>query len=565
MEIRERYIVDIRDMSADGEGIGSADGMAVFAPKTVKGDMALIEITQVKKSFAKGRLVKLESPSAHRIDPVCPHGEQCGGCPLNSMDYQGQLVMKRKWVHDRLVRIGGLEKPPVAPVIGMDLDPAAGFPVEYRNKAQFPIQAGRLLKNKEGKYRNTKPCSVGFYRAKSHDVVDCRSCLIQAEPALAAAEAVKRYVGENQVSVYDEKNRMGLLRHLVVRSAFATGEVMVVLVVNGERLPKVERLIQLLDDGMNALTKAGEEPFWSLESVILNVNKGRGSEVLGREFITLAGKSSITDYLGDMAFEISPLSFYQINPVQMKKLYDKVAEFAQLTGEETILDLYCGVGSIGLYCAGKARRVIGIESVKQAVLDANRNAVINGIVNAEFICGRAEEILPQRLQNIKADVVILDPPRSGCHPALLEAVLDVAPKRIVYVSCDPATMARDIKFLVNGGDAENRPDERAGKGAGAGAVTCADSGTKTGSGMGNGAGGQTDEACASAGTGSGMCIGTGTKTEAETENTMGAERKTAGKDSRAQGSYDVEKVQPVDMFPGSGHVETCVLLSHKNS
>ena len=563
MKVNDTFLIDITDMGTEGEGIGRAEGAAVFIPGAVPGDKVLAEITQVKKNYARARVAELRQPSPMRVEPECPHAGVCGGCSLAGVKYEGQLALKKKWVEDRLRRIGGVGLPEIGDVIGMEPGEVASFmqempaevgaepdrrlltPAGYRNKAQFPVRAGRLVKNREGKYRNDRPCSVGFYKARSHEVVHCDSCLIQTAPAVAVAGAVKRYVEENTVSVYDEKNHMGLLRHVVVRSAFATGEVMVVLVVNGDHLPRIERLVELLDDavyesnfngnldmagtrpaaagmeagcsdqsaaegkedGDNRRAEAGEgwkteagceeaEPFWSLESVVINVNKAKGAVVMGKECIPVAGKSTITDRLGSLQFEISPLSFYQVNPVQMKKLYDKVVEFAALTGEETVLDLYCGVGTIGLYCAGNARRVIGIESVKPAVLDANRNAVINGIVNAEFICGKAEEILPKRLSGINADVVIMDPPRSGCDPALLEAVLRVAPERIVYVSCDPATLARDLKVLCAGGAAAEQE-----------------------------------------------CGGAGSQ--------------------RSDGGYRVVRVQPVDMFPGTGHIETAVLLVRK--
>ncbi|WP_206458340.1 23S rRNA (uracil(1939)-C(5))-methyltransferase RlmD [Anaerovorax sp. IOR16] len=446
MKLGEVYKIEIIDMGMEGEGIGKVDGMAVFVEGAIVGDLAEVEITQVKKSFARGKVLSLIQKSEHRILPQCSYAEECGGCTFQSMDYEGQLSLKQKWVSDRLQRIGGVTDVEVKPTLGMN------EPYRYRNKAQFPIQAGRLVKNHEGKLRNNKPCSIGFYKPKTHDVVHCEHCMIQAEPAEALAAAVKKYVEEQTVSVYDPKNGMGLLRHLIVKSAFATGEVMAILVVNGSHLKKEERLIELMDEAINALPlNESGEPRWYLESVVLNINKNKGSQILGKECVTLAGKPTITDQVGDLVFEISPKSFYQVNPVQMKVLYDKVVEFAALTGEETVLDLYCGVGTIGLYCASKAKRIIGIESEKAAVIDANRNAVINGIVNAEYICGKSEEVLPKRLKDVKADVVILDPPRVGCHAELLEAVLKVDPKRIVYVSCDPATLARDIKVLGEGG------------------------------------------------------------------------------------------------------------------
>ena len=433
--------IDIIDAGMEGEGIGRADGMAVFVPGAVVGDRVQVELTMVKKNFARGQMLVLEEPSPDRQEAFCQYYGDCGGCSLQAMTYDAQLKLKEKWVKDKLVRIGGQEDPKVMPTIGME------DPIEYRNKAQFPVNAGYMKKNAEGKYRNTQPVRVGFYRPRSHSVVDCDYCAIQSAPANAIAEAVRQYVEETGVSIYDEKSGIGMLRHVIVKSGFTTGEVMAIFVVNDDHLPKVERLVELCDDAVNALG-TDEDWFWALESVVLNINRSKGGEIMGKDCVTIAGKNTILDQIGDLTFEISPLSFYQVNPVQTVALYDKVKEFAGLTGEETILDLYCGVGTIGLYCAEGAARIIGVEVVKQAVIDANRNAVINGIVNAEYICGKAEEVLAKRLQGVKADVVILDPPRSGCDQALIDSVLKVAPKRIVYVSCDPATMARDIKVLT---------------------------------------------------------------------------------------------------------------------
>ena len=629
MNIKEHYRIDIVDMGTDGEGIGRAEGMAVFVPGAVIGDRVLAEITQVKKNFARGRVLELEVPSPKRVIPDCSAAGRCGGCPLASLSYDGQLALKQKWVADRLARIGGFPGLKVEPIIGMKPEDRAAragqgtdaaIPVRYRNKAHFPVWAGRLRKNREGKYRNDAPCRVGTYRAGSHDVIHCDACLIQTEPAEAIAAAVKQYVDETGVSVYDEKNGMGLLRDVVVRSAFATGEVMAVLVVNGDHLPKIERLAELMDDavyrcnfsaeraqreeaefvrtepaqcgGTNETTTAKPteetvertadrtdegtdetEPFWSLESIVLNINQEKHGELFGKHCITVAGKPVITDYLGDLQLEISPRSFYQVNPVQMQRLYDKVVEFADLSGVETVLDLYCGVGTIGLYCAGRAKRVIGVESVKPAVLDANRNAILNGIVNIEFICGKAEEILPKRLSGVKADVVIVDPPRSGCDKALLEAVLAVAPKRIVYVSCDPATLARDLKFLCGGTKREAAQSDSAKQSRalsaqdrnGAGSAEIA-SGKKEMVGVDEmGSFGGADR---TARTGeANEAVGMGAEIRMDETIRMGetGEEKNGNKSANEavadQIQYRIEKVQPVDMFPGAGHVETIVLFS----
>jgi len=424
LEKGQVYEMTVEDLSNEGQGIGKIGGMTVFADDAVVGDRIAVEITKVKKTYAFGQLKKIITPSAERTEALCRYAGECGGCSLQNMSYEGQLKLKKKMVADKLLRIGGIENPRVHDTIGMD------DPWRYRNKAQFPVSSS----------------SIGFYKVKSHEIVNCGQCLIQAVPAEKIAGALREFMKSDHITAYDEKTGKGLIRHLIVKTAFQTGEVMAILVINGKGIPNSEKLVYMMDDAINEFAP------YSLESVVLNINKKKTSEIMGEEYITLAGKPTILEQAGRLSFEISPMSFYQVNPVQMVKLYEKALEYAGLTGEETLLDLYCGVGTIGLYCASKAKRVIGVESVKATVLDANRNAVINGIVNAEFICGRSEEELPKLLEKgIRADVVILDPPRAGCDTKLLEAVAEANPKRIVYVSCDPATLARDIKILCEKG------------------------------------------------------------------------------------------------------------------
>ncbi|MDD4565135.1 MAG: 23S rRNA (uracil(1939)-C(5))-methyltransferase RlmD [Eubacteriales bacterium] len=437
----QSYELTIEDMSTEGQGIGRAEGLAVFVDGAVVGDVIKAELTKLKKNYAIGRIVEILEPSAQRIEPACRYAKDCGGCSLQSMNYEEQLRLKKKIAEDKLIRIGGIENPIVHDTIGMEK------PWRYRNKAQFIVrEAGGAASLKDGP---SEPAAVGFYRAKSHQIINCDECLIQSEPAEKLAKALRKYMKTDHISAYDNKTGKGLIRHLIVKTAFGTGEIMAILVINGKGLPNMEKLVYIMDDAIDELSPdpdTGVE--FTLESVILNINKKKTSEILGEQNITIAGKSTILEQAGGLNFEISPMSFFQINPTQMVKLFDKVLEYACLTGEETVLDLYCGVGAIGLYSAIHAKRVIGIESVKSAVIDANRNAVINRIVNAEFICGKAEEELPRLLeQGVKADVVILDPPRAGCDPILLDAVAAAGPDRIVYVSCDPATLARDVKIL----------------------------------------------------------------------------------------------------------------------
>lgn len=460
----------IEDMSADGQGIGKADGFAVFVRGALPGDVVMAELTKVKKSYGLARVRELLEPSSARREAFCPYFRQCGGCAYQELAYESQLELKRKQVSDKLRRLGGLADPRVQKTIGMDAGPDAGMktglnergqekaagPVQYRNKAVMAVSTGGLVTKKGGIVVPVYEPRVGFFQAKSHEVVDCSSCALQAPPAMAAADALRRFMREDNITSYDERWDKGLMKHMIVRTAFGTGQVMVILVINGRGIPNLEKLVRLLDEAIYALPPETDGPLagveFSLESVVINVNKGKTSAVLGEECITVAGAPVITESLGGLSFEISPLSFYQVNPRQMLKLYDKVLEYASLRGEETVLDLYCGVGSIGLFCADQMRRqggsgrVVGIESVRQAVLDANRNAVINGIVNATYVCGRAEEELP-KLADLKAEVAILDPPRAGCRTELLKAVAQAAVPRLIYVSCDAATMARDIREL----------------------------------------------------------------------------------------------------------------------
>ncbi len=494
MEKGQILELTIEDMSREGNGIGKADGFAVFVKGAVVGDKIKAELTKVKKNYGFGRILEMIEKSEHRIDGFCDYANTCGGCAYSNLGYGAQLALKEKQVRDKLERLGNVEKPLIRPIISMDDEP-----FRYRNKASMPVSTGGLITKKGGIMEPVHEPHVGFFKAGSHEVVNCEDCLLQSEPALAAAEALRKFMKEDHITSYDPRWEKGLMRHMIVRTAAGTGEVMVILVVNGKSIPNVQKLVEMLDEAIYNVPVYEEGPFagveFTLESVVLNINKKNTSEILGDECITIAGKPTITEEVGGLNFEISPLSFYQVNREQMVKLYKKVIEYADLKGNETVLDLYCGVGTIGLFCAKEMARkvaeefkfqnlddaavvnsdskgsgtsnygqVIGIESVKGAVLDANRNATINGIVNARYVLGKAEEELPKmlgmadsqegkepKLRISHADVAILDPPRAGCDARLLEAVVKAQPERIVYVSCDPATLARDVKWLRENG------------------------------------------------------------------------------------------------------------------
>ena len=425
----ENYQVLIEDMGNDGEGIGHVQGMTVFIKDAVVGDLAEVKIVKVKKNIAYGRLMKLITPSPYRVEPVCDKAKRCGGCTMQQVSYGQQLEYKWNKVKNCLQRIGKMENVEAImekPAYGMD------NPFHYRNKAQFPV--GR---DKNG------DVVIGFYAGRSHDIIDTESCAIGASVNDQIVAIVRSFIEDNHISTYDEETGRGLVRHILIRVGFTTKEIMVCLVTNGNKLPHSEILIDELVkvDGMT--------------SICLNVNMENTNRILGDKCITLWGQSYITDYIGDIKYQISPLSFYQVNPVQTNVLYNKALEYADLSGDETVWDMYCGIGTISLFLAQKAKKVYGVEIVPQAIDDARHNAEINGITNAEFFVGKAEEVVPDIYKKggdgSHADVVVVDPPRKGCDQVLLDTLVHMAPERIVYVSCDPATLARDVKILQEKG------------------------------------------------------------------------------------------------------------------
>ena len=410
----------IEDLGVDGEGIGKVDGMAIFVKDAVPGDRVQAKVMKMKKSYGYARLMQVLDPSPERTESRCAFARQCGGCQLQAMTYEAQLDFKAKKVWNHLIRIGGITDLAKPEIIGMD------DPWRYRNKAQFPFGT-----DKEG-----NPVT-GFYAARSHNIIPCTECWLGVEENKVILEKILDHLKTYHISTYDEVSGKGLLRHVLIRKGFTTGEVMVCLILNGRTMPKLTELVDSLREvpGMTSIT--------------INVNTKNTNVIMGTEMIFVWGQDYITDYIGNIKYQISPLSFYQVNPVQTKKLYETALEYADLKGNETVWDLYCGIGTISLFLAQKAGKVYGVEIVPQAIHDARQNAKLNGIENAEFFVGKAEEVLPEKYEKegIYADVIVVDPPRKGCDTAALETMVKMKPERIVYVSCDSATLARDVKWL----------------------------------------------------------------------------------------------------------------------
>ena len=455
----------IEDIGTGGEGIGKADGFTFFVKDAIVGDVIEAKIMKLKKNYGYARLMKVLTPSKDRVEPKCPVARQCGGCQIQEMRYEAQLAFKQKMVQNNLERIGGLSDFEMYPVIGMET------PYAYRNKAQFPVG-----EDKDGNI------VIGFYAGRTHHIVEQTDCCIGAPENGEVLRKVKAYMQKNQIRPYNEEHHSGIVRHILIRTGYHTKEIMVCLIVNAAKascLKNAEQLTESLRE-MDGMT-----------SVMVNFNTEKTNVILGKKSEVLWGQPYIEDFIGNVKYQISPQSFFQVNPMQTEKLYAKALEYAGLTGNETVWDLYCGIGTISLFLAKNARKVYGVEIVPQAIEDARNNAKRNGIDNAEFFVGKAEEVVPafyekalkqaqdsEAGKSIRPDVVVVDPPRKGCEEVLLETIVKMQPQRIVYVSCDSATLARDLKFLSANG-------------------------------------------------------------------------------------YAVKKVQPVDQFGHSVHVETVVLLSHK--
>ena len=427
--------VEITDIGVSGEGIGHVDGYTLFIKDAVIGDVVEAKVMKAKKNYGYARLMKVITPSEYRVEPKCAFARRCGGCQIQEMSYDRQLVFKDQKIRGNLERIGGFTKDQIdtvmQPVVGME------HPFGYRNKAQFPFGT-----DKEG-----NPIT-GFYAGRTHDIIANTDCALGVEQNKEILEIILQYMRENKIKSYDEKTGKGLIRHALIRYGFKTKEIMVCLVVNGKKLPKAERLIEKLIqiEGMTSIT--------------ISPNTRRDNVIMGDSYEILWGQGYITDYIGNVKYQISPLSFYQVNPVQTEKLYGLALEYADLKGDETVWDLYCGIGTISLFLAQKAKQVYGVEIVPQAIDDAKENAKINAIDNAEFFVGKAEEVLPEYFaeyerehngETAHADVIVVDPPRKGCDETLLETIVKMQPEKVVYVSCDSATLARDLKYLCANG------------------------------------------------------------------------------------------------------------------
>lgn len=418
-----RMTVHIEDLTHDGAGVAKVDGYPLFIVGALPGEIAEIHVLKTLKSYGFAKLIEVVKESEHRVAPPCHVFDECGGCQVQHLSYEGQLLWKQQMVKNAMTRIGKLPNVPVHSVKGMDK------PWFYRNKSQIPfgMQDGRIV--------------GGFYQTRSHEIADTDICIIQTEEANDILREMKLVLAQLGIMPYEEKTQQGMLRHVVVRKGRATGEIMVVLITNKKKFPQKDEAVEAIKKILPDVT-----------SIVQNVNNEKTNVIFGEKTMTLWGKDVIEDLIGDVRFEISARSFYQVNPEQTEVLYKQALDYAQLTGDETVIDAYCGIGTISLFLAKQAKQVLGVEIVPQAIEDAKRNAEINGFTNTYFEAGPAEEVIPKWYNEGKtADVLVVDPPRKGCDEALLRTILEQKPKRVVYVSCNPGTLARDLRILEDGG------------------------------------------------------------------------------------------------------------------
>lgn len=416
--------VTVADLTHEGKGVAKIDGYPLFIEGVLPGETGEIEVTKLNKGYGFARLIRLDQASEERVEPPCPVYDECGGCQMQHLSYEGQMNMKYSQVRNVINRIAKLPDVPVYPVLGLE------DPWRYRNKAQVPVglsSEGRVV--------------AGFYKKRSHEIIDMTECLIQHTESDIIIQKVKDVCAANGVMPYDEGRHKGVLRHVMARIGYQTGEKMAVLITRTNELPNREAIVEGIRQAVPSIT-----------SIVQNVNPDKTNVIFGNVTRTLFGEDVIYDTIGGIKFAISARSFYQVNPVQTEVLYNKALEYAGLTGEETVIDAYCGIGTISLFLAQKAKQVYGVEIVPQAIEDAKQNAELNGITNAYFEAGKAEDVIPAWYkQGIKPDVIMVDPPRKGCDEALLDTIVKMKPKRVVYVSCNPGTLARDLRILEDGG------------------------------------------------------------------------------------------------------------------
>lgn len=418
----KEYELEIESMGFQGEGVAKVNNFTVFIPGAIVGEKVRAKILKIEKKFAFGKVVETIKNSPSRKVPRCGIYERCGGCNLQHISYEGQLEYKRNRVMDTLNRIGKVNDVIIHHTIGMK------EPYSYRNKVQLPVGESNNPNN---------PVSIGFYQQRSHNIIDMNVCYIQDEASDVVIKLTRRWIKKYNIAPYSEEKDTGLIKHIMIRKGFRTGEIMIVLVTKEQELPHAEEFVSLMLENIEGV-----------KSIVQNVNPKNTNVILGNKNNTLWGSSYITDYIGRFKFNISPLSFFQINPVQTEELYSKVLEYANLTGEETVFDAYCGTGTISLFLSQKAKKVYGVEVVEDAIKDAIRNSKENKVNNVEFIVGESEKEIPALIEKgIKPDVVVVDPPRKGCHIDLLKAIAEASPEKIIYVSCDPATLARDLGIL----------------------------------------------------------------------------------------------------------------------
>ena len=426
MKKNEIIEVDIIDNGFKGEGIAKYEDYTIFIPGLIKGEVAKVKILKVQKDIAYAKIEEIITKSKYRVEPDCPTYEKCGGCDLRHMSYLQTIRLKKEALLKTLRKELGDELDAIKINKFVDMD----YPFYYRNKLQFPVGIGE-----DGK------AIMGVYSERSHRIIPTADCKIQNELAQEIAQSIIEFMNKNNIPAYDEKILEGIVRHIIIRTAYSTEEIMITLVVNDMAIPKEKELVKFLT-----------QKYRKIKTIVKNLNDQNTNVILGDTTQVIYGDGYIFDYLGEYRFKISPLSFYQVNPIQTEKLYDVAISKAKLTGKENVFDLYCGIGTIGLFASRKASKVYGIEVIPEAIVDAKRNAVINNVKNIEFVAGEVESELPKILkeENISPDVVFVDPPRKGCAASVIKKLLEVKPSRIIYISCNPATLARDLKLLSEG-------------------------------------------------------------------------------------------------------------------